>query len=224
MTIIQTQQLSKTFYKGASNEVRAVKEATLSIEAGSCVLLQGSSGSGKTTLLTLLSCLARPSSGDYQCLGEEVSRWSEKFLTSFRQAHIGIVFQHFNLVHGFSVMHNISLPLWPLGYSAKVMEEKASYAAEQVNISHRLHFAVDKLSGGELQRVAIARALVSQPKLLFADEPTAHLDGENSESILTVFSQLKAQGTTLVITTHDPVVTNHPMVDHTIQMKDGEIV
>lgn len=221
--IIETQDLSKVFNKGESNEVVAVAPTTLRLEAGSCTLLQGPSGSGKTTLLTLLSCLSRPTEGEYYCLQEQVSKWSEKFLTRFRRENLGMVFQQFNLLKGFSVAQNIAMPLWPLGFSSRELEAKAQEAANKVNIGHRFSFPIDKLSGGELQRVAIARGLVATPRILFADEPTAHLDRANSESILHLFEQLKSQGTTLIITTHDPLVSGHPMVDQTITMVDGKV-
>ncbi len=222
--IIQTKGITKVFNQGQSNEVMAVKPTDLMIEGGECVLLQGPSGSGKTTLLTLLSCLARPSEGDYHCLGEQVSRWSEKFLTRFRRENLGMVFQQFNLLQGFTVAQNISMPLWPLGLGGKELDKRAKEAAERVNLSHRFGFAIDKLSGGELQRVAIARALVSNPKVLFADEPTAHLDRENSLDILALFQELKQQGATVVITTHDPVVSEHSIADRSIRMVDGVVV
>jgi putative ABC transport system ATP-binding protein len=95
---------------------------------------------------------------------------------------------------------------------------------DQVNLQHRLNFKVDNLSGGELQRVAIARALVNNPTIILADEPTAHLDRKLSVNILDIFAALKAQGKTLILTTHDPLVEDHPMVDHTITMQDGVIV
>ncbi|PWJ39136.1 ABC transporter ATP-binding protein [Sediminitomix flava] len=224
MNIIETKALTKTFNQGKLNEVTPVKDISISIKKGECVVLKGPSGSGKTTLLTLLSCLSRPSSGGYWCMEEQVSRWTEKFLTRFRQKHIGIVFQHFNLIKGLSVEQNIYTPLLPLGLSAKELKAQASLAAEKVNISQRLQFKVDTLSGGEQQRVAIARALVGNPEILFADEPTAHLDRENSQNIMDVFTELKNQGKTIVMTTHDPLVEEHSSVDRIIEMKDGEMV
>lgn len=219
--LIKTQNLSKTFNKGKNNEVEAIKNINLMIEANTCTVLKGTSGSGKTTLLTLLSCLSKPTSGEYICLSEKVSHWSEKFLTQFRRKHIGIVFQHFNLISGFTVFQNISLPLLPLGYSEKKIKMLVQSIAEQINIAHRLHFKVDTLSGGEQQRVAIARALVNEPQILFADEPTAHLDRQNAVLILEIFETLKAKGKTIVIATHDSLVEHHTLVDAILVMQDG---
>ena len=222
-TVIETKALTKTFNQGFPNELSPVKGVDLSIGKGQCVVMKGPSGSGKSTLLSLLSCLSKPSSGSYSCIGQTVSKWSEKFLTKFRLAHIGIVFQHFQLISGFTAYQNIGFPLWPTGLSAAQIDLKISKAAQLASISHRLTEKVEKLSGGEMQRVAIARALVNEPTLLFADEPTAHLDSLTSFKILEVFSTIKASGGTLLITTHDSVVEKHPMVDRVITVSDGNV-
>jgi len=222
--IIEVHQLVKTFNAGKPNEVRPVIDVNLQIRENSCVVLKGPSGSGKTTLLTILSCLAKPSSGQYNCLGEQVSRWSEKFLTRFRQEHIGVVFQNFQLVKGFTTATNVAIPLIPQKIKQKQVSQKVAKVVDQVNLTHRLNFKVDTLSGGELQRVAIARALVNDPTIILADEPTAHLDRKLSVNILDIFAELKAQGKTLILTTHDPLVEQHPMVDTIITMQDGVIV
>jgi putative ABC transport system ATP-binding protein len=222
--MIAAEKISKIFNLGKPNEVKAVNEVSLQIAANSCVLLQGASGSGKSTLLTLLSCLARPTSGEYVCLGEKVSRWSEKFLTQFRQKNIGIIFQHFNLIQGLTVFDNIAVPLLPQQYSRKSMINAVEMAAENAQITHRLQFKVDTLSGGEMQRVAIARALAANPQIIFADEPTAHLDSSIAVEMLDVFVELKAKGKTLVITSHDSLVQKHPIFDTVIMMKDGKII
>lgn len=222
--IIETHQLVKTFNTGKPNEVRPVVDVNLQVQENSCVVLKGPSGSGKTTLLTLLSCLAKPTAGQYMCLDKQVSRWSEKFLTRFRQQYIGVVFQNFQLVKGFTVAMNVALPLIPQKIGYKATQALVEQVVEQVNLTHRLNFKIDTLSGGELQRVAIARALVNDPTIILADEPTAHLDRKLSVNILDIFAALKAQGKTLILTTHDPLVENHPMVNHTITMQDGVIV
>jgi putative ABC transport system ATP-binding protein len=222
--MIAAEKISKVFNLGKPNEVKAVNEVSLQIAANSCVLLQGASGSGKSTLLTLLSCLARPTSGEYLCLGEKVSRWSEKFLTQFRQKNIGIIFQHFNLIQGLTVFDNIAIPLLPQPYSRKSIANAVEMAAENAQITHRLQFKVDTLSGGEMQRVAIARALAANPQIIFADEPTAHLDRNIAAEMLDVFVSLKAKGKTLVITSHDSLVQKHPIFDTIIEMQDGKII
>lgn len=222
--IIETQALSKVYNAGKVNEVAPIRNIDLKISANTCNLLQGSSGSGKTTLLSVLSCLSKPSAGSYYCKGERVSRWSEKFLTRFRRQNLGIVFQNFQLVSGLSVYLNIALPLFPLQYKRQVLDQMVRQAAEEVGLTHRLNFKVDLLSGGEMQRVAIARALVNTPDILFADEPTAHLDRQNSEAVLDLFAALKRKGKTLLITSHDPLVQAHPMLDEAFTLSDGQLI
>lgn len=221
--IIYTQDLVKTFYAGKPNEVKPLQGIDLSIAPHTHTVLKGASGSGKTTLLTLLSCLAKPTSGTYQCMGENISRWSEKFLTRFRQKNIGIIFQQFQLISGMTAYQNIGVPLIPTKYTSRVMNEKINATAELVEISHRLHYKIDTLSGGEKQRVAIARALINAPTLIFADEPTAHLDSQISMNILGIFETLKSQGKTIITTTHDPLVEQHASVDNILIMKDGKL-
>jgi len=220
--LIETRQLSKIFYEGQPNEVAAVQNINLSVEKGQAVLLRGASGSGKSTLLALLACLSKPTAGEYLCMQQPVSRWSEKFLTRFRQEHIGIVFQHFHLLKGLTVQDNIVLPLVPLQFSRKEKAYKVQQAAELAHIQHRLHYRVDTLSGGEMQRVAIARSLVNEPTLLLADEPTAHLDSENAQKMMRIFEELKAKGRTIVMTSHDPLVLQHGLFGQVVVMKDGK--
>jgi len=222
-TAIKTETLSKIFHPGQPNEVRAVQEVSLDIAAGEAVLLGGASGSGKTTLLTLLAGLSRPTSGRYYCLGEELSRWSEKFLTRFRQKHIGVVFQHFQLIEGLTAAQNIAVPLLPSGLKPKTLQAKVQAAAEAAEIAHRLSFPVQQLSGGELQRVAIARGLVAEPKILFLDEPTSHLDSHNAERLLAVLEKLKKEGRTLILTSHDPVIQQATLLDRVLLLKDGKV-
>jgi putative ABC transport system ATP-binding protein len=222
-TIIATQHLSKYFHKGKPNQVNAVENIDLEIVSNACVLLEGSSGSGKSTLLAMLSCLLRPSAGEYICMGEKVSRWSENFLTTFRQQHIGIIFQQFQLISGLSVFDNIVVPLLPLGMLRKTRIEAVEQAAKLAEISHKLTFPVDVLSGGEMQRVAIARALVGNPTLIFADEPTSQLDSTTSKIILDVFGKLKKEGKTIIITSHDKIVRENDIFDTIITMHDGKI-
>ncbi|WP_291720375.1 ABC transporter ATP-binding protein [Bernardetia sp.] len=224
MYALQTQSLTKTFNKGKINEFTALSDISFSIKKGSCTLLKGSSGSGKTTLISILAGLTKPTSGSYICLEENVSHWSEKFLTQFRREHIGIVFQHFNLIQGLTVEQNISLPLLPLNYSIKKMNRMSKEAATLAQISHKLNQKIDVLSGGELQRTAIARALVRKPAILFADEPTSHLDRQNAIEVFEVFEKLKADGQTIILTTHDEWLKNHSIIDNVIELRDGKLI
>ncbi len=222
--MIQLTNLNKIYNPNQNNEVRAVQNIDLQIESGEGLLIKGASGSGKTTLLALLACLSKPSSGTYHFENQAVSKWSEKFLTVFRQKNIGVVFQNFQLLKGFDVFTNISIPLLPLGFSNKEISQKVQKAAQEAHIEHRLSFPIKNLSGGELQRTAIARALVNSPKVLLADEPTASLDSEMALKILNLFEELKKEGKTIIVTSHDPAVEQHPLVGRVLTMKDGKIL
>ena len=221
--IIFIKNLSKIFNNDQSNEVAAVVDISLSIQPNQCALIKGPSGSGKSTLLSIIGCLTKPSKGEYICLDQKVSRWSEKFLTLFRREHFGIVFQNFNLINGLTVAENMALPLLPVNLSTRTIADKTKQTASHLQIDHRLSFNVDTLSGGEMQRLAIARALINDPDIIIADEPTAHLDTDLAKDILELFAQLKADGKTLLIATHDPLVENHPMVDAIFCMRDGQL-
>ena len=221
--IISIKNLSKIFNKGQHNQVNAVLDVSFSIHPNHCIVIKGPSGSGKSTLLSILGGLAKPTKGEYICLDEKVSRWSEKFLTQFRREHIGIVFQNFNLINGLTVEENVAMPLLPMNLSVKDIKDKSKQTAKHLQIDHRLSFKVDTLSGGEMQRLAIARALINNPDIIIADEPTAHLDTELAKDILEIFNQLKAEGKTLIIASHDPLVESHFMVDNIFCMRDGQL-
>lgn len=221
--IISIKNLSKIFNKGQHNQVDAVLHVSFSIQSNQCVVIKGPSGSGKSTLLSILGCLAKPTRGEYICLDQKVSRWSEKFLTQFRRKYIGIIFQNFNLITGLTVEENIALPLLPMNFSSKTIRDKSEHSAKHLQIKHRLSFKVDTLSGGEMQRLAIARALINDPDIIIADEPTAHLDTELAKDILDIFDRLKTEGKTLIIASHDPLVESHPMVDEVFCMRDGQL-
>lgn len=222
-SIITTTQLTKTFNKGKSNEVTPIQNINLQIKPQTCTVIKGASGSGKTTLLSVLGGLTKPTSGELICKGEAISHWSEKFLTRFRRENIGIVFQNFQLVNGLTVAYNIALPVLPIIKKTKSINRKVERIAEQVGLTHRLQFPVENLSGGEQQRVAIARALVNSPSILIADEPTAHLDTDNSINILNILEQLKKDELTVILSTHDSLVEEHSITDNVLLMKDGNI-
>lgn len=221
--IISIINLSKIFNKGQHNQVDAVLDVSFSILSNQCAVIKGPSGSGKSTLLSILGCLAKPTEGEYICLDQKVSHWSEKFLTQFRRKYIGIIFQNFNLITGLTAGENIALPLFPMNFSSKTITNKSEHIAKHLQINHRLSFKVDTLSSGEMQRLAFARALINDPHIVIADEPTAHLDTELAKDILEIFNQLKAEGKTLIIASHDPLVESHSMVDKVFCMRDGQL-
>ncbi len=222
--IIRCVEVVKIFNKDKPNEVRAVNGVKLAIASGETVVIKGPSGSGKTTLISLLGCMSRPTAGDVYVLGNRVSKWTEKFLTLYRRKHIGFIFQNFNLISGLTAAQNMVLPLLPEAREIHRLTRRSEEIARRLGIFHRLHFKVDSLSGGEMQRVAIARALIANPEILIADEPTAHLDTHLSREILTIFRELKQDGKTIIIATHDPLVVESDLVDRIVCMRDGYLV
>ena len=142
-----------------------------------------------------------------------------------KRTHIGFIFQHFQLIAGLSVLDNIVLPLIPEGITPKERNKRADRLLERFNLAHRRKFKVSRLSGGEQQRVAIARALINNARILLADEPSAHLDSKLTDDLLRYINQLtKEAGHTILITSHDPVIYQHPAVDQVFEMKDGRII
>ena len=222
--IVETINVTKTYNLGKPNEVTAVKEASLQINEGSLVVLKGPSGSGKTTLLSLIGCQTKPSRGEVIILGKKVSKLPEKFMNLHKRNHIGFIFQHFQLIAGMSVLDNIVLPLIPEGISPKERSKRADRLLEQFDLVHRRQFKVSHLSGGEQQRVAIARALINNAGILLADEPSAHLDSRLTEDFLYHIKQLKRSGQTILITSHDPIIYQHPAVDQVFEIKDGQMI
>ncbi len=222
--MIRCEHVTKVFNKGKANEVVAVRDVSLEIDAGEVAVLRGPSGSGKTTLLSLIACVARPTSGRVFISGKEVSRLPEKFLTIFRREHVGIIFQQFNLIPELSVLENVTVPLIPTPTPPREGRKRAVDLLKKLGMEKRSSFKVRELSGGEQQRVAIARALINNPSIIVADEPTAHLDTKLAEEFLRIMRSLKEEGKTIVIATHDPLVYQHEMVDVIFDMRDGMLV
>lgn len=221
--LIQVEEVNKTFHIRQPDEMRAVVDVSLKVEAGAVAVLKGPSGSGKSTLLSLIGCMARPTSGRVVVAGRDVGRLPERFLTEVRRTTFGFIFQQFHLLPGVSVLENVMLPLYPVSLGFNEMRRRAGAQLERFGLAGKQASAAGTLSGGEQQRVAIARALVNAPKILIADEPTAHLDRQNSLELLDLFAELRREGVTLLIATHDPLVHDHPLVTHSFVMCDGRI-
>lgn len=221
--LIELESVTKIYNQGLANEVAALHDIDLHIEENSMVCLRGASGCGKSTLLAVIGCVFQPTSGRVAIAGKQLSRLPDRFLTLHRRRYIGFIFQNFNILMELSVRENIVLPLIPLGFSPVRMRERAEKLTRQFGIDHRLNFPAGQISGGELQRVAIARALVNDPPLILADEPTAHLDTRLSGEFMEIMAGLKKEGRTIIITSHDAVVTDHPEIDRVIDMQDGRI-
>ncbi len=207
-----------------ANEVTALKDANLMVHQGEMLCLQGPSGSGKTTLLSILGCIFSPTSGKAQIGGKKISRLPDHFLTRYRRELIGFVFQNFNFLEHLSVLENVTLPLLPLGVSPKKRAARAGLLLEKFELGHRMHFPINQLSGGELQRAAVARALINDPPIITADEPTAHLDEQLSLNLMEMLTELKKEGKTIIITSHDPLVADHRSIERRMVLKDGKIL
>ncbi|THB70504.1 MAG: ABC transporter ATP-binding protein [Desulfobulbaceae bacterium] len=221
--MIRLEDAEKWYNRGEFNEVHALKKASLSVAPGEVVCVTGPSGSGKSTLLSLIGCVFPPTSGLVEVGGRKLSRLPDRFLTMHRQKVIGFIFQQFRLLPGQSVLDNIVLPLLPQGIPPAVQKQIAASLMERLSITARKDFPVDKISGGEQQRVAIARALVNNPAIILADEPTAHLDEQLSREFLAIVGELKRDGKTVVITSHDQRVTTDKVVDRVVEIVDGRI-
>jgi putative ABC transport system ATP-binding protein len=202
-TIIECRKLTKEFIKNQFH-VTALKDVDLSIEKGAFVALMGPSGSGKSSLLHLIAALDRPTSGNVKVLGMNPYELRERDIARWRNAHVGFVFQSFNLIPVLTALGNVELPLRLTSLSTAERREHAKRALRIVGLDDRSHHLPSELSGGQQQRVAVARAFVTDPDLIIADEPTGNLDAASADEILTLLAQLsKKFGKTVVMVTHD---------------------
>lgn len=221
--MIELADVHKTFNPGRGNEYRAIRGITLAIEPGRVTALRGPSGSGKTTLLGLIGGLTRPSAGRVRLDGRDISALPERFLTRLRRDAFGFVFQQFQLIRDLSVLENVMLPATPTGRPYRRVRARALDLLGQLGLDDRAEARSQWLSGGEAQRVAIARALINDPPVILADEPTAHLDSALSGQILAILADLRRQGRTVVIASHDPLVFAAGLVEQVIDLRDGRV-
>ena len=209
-------------YQLHDQEVVALRGVTLSVESGEYVAIVGPSGSGKSTLLTLLGGLDTPTSGDVEILGTSLVSLDDRRLTRLRLERIGFVFQRFHLLPVLTARENIELPLAERGVGGAARRARAEELLAYVGLTARANHRATQLSGGEMQRVAIARALANRPAIILADEPTGELDAATGQEILALFRRLHADGTTLVVVTHDDHLA--AQAGRVIRMLDGQIV
>lgn len=209
-------------YRLGEVEVPALQGVDLQVQPGSFLALMGPSGSGKSTLLHILGLLDRPTTGQVLWEGRDITRLNGGRLAELRGKRIGFVFQMFNLVPNLTALENVELPLVFLGVPPRERRQRAEEALVRLGLGDRLRHRPNQLSGGQQQRVALARALVTDPALLIADEPTGNLDTATGREILGIFSELSAQGRTLVLATHDPEAAEVAHVR--IRLRDGRIV
>jgi putative ABC transport system ATP-binding protein len=187
----------------AYGQLRALKEVSLQVDAGEWLSVMGPSGSGKTTLMNLVGCLDTPTSGKVLLDGYDLGTATGRELTRIRRETVGLIFQRFHLIPHLNAVENIMVAQY---YHSLPDEREALAALERVGLAERAKHLPHQLSGGEQQRVCVARALINYPKLVLADEPTGNLDEDNEQRVLDFFGQLHAEGTTLIVVTHDPKV------------------
>jgi len=224
VSIITMENVTKAYNPGKPNEFVALNKVSVEVSSGECTILAGPSGSGKTTLLSLVGLMSRPSSGRITILGRETTLLSESFRTLFRRRHMGFIFQHFQLITDLTVKDNLDLVLYPEGQPFEKIREKRTSLLERFGLIAKGAEKAAVLSGGEQQRLAIARALMNNPEILLIDEPTAHLDTTLSRHVIDLFRNLKKEGKTLVIASHDPLILTSGLAEKVVHLRDGRIV
>ncbi|MFN3691772.1 MAG: ABC transporter ATP-binding protein [Fervidobacterium sp.] len=220
--IVIAENVSKIYGSGISKVV-ALNDVSLTIKKGEIVAILGPSGSGKTTLLNLLAGLDLPTTGKIVIDGTDITKLSEEEKTRFRARNMGFIFQFFNLIPVLTAVENIELPLLLNKHPLSEARQRALELLERMNIIHRKDAYPPQLSGGEQQRVSIARAISTNPKIIWADEPTGALDAKNGQQIKEILLKLnKEYKTTFVIVTHDPSVAS--IANRILRMDSGKII
>ena len=208
-------------YRTGGEELVALKEISLHIAEGEFTSIMGPSGSGKSTMMNILGLLDRFDSGTYILNGQNLTGLSDNESAHVRNKEIGFVFQSFNLMPRMTILENVELPMVYAGIPAKERKERALKALDRVGLSDRVKHRPNEISGGQKQRVAIARAIVNTPAVLMADEPTGNLDSKTTLEIMRIFQELNAEGTTIVMVTHEPEVAAY--TKRIVSFRDGEI-
>ncbi len=218
--LIELKNIIKNYDNGGV-VTRVLRGIDLSVDEGEFLAIMGPSGSGKSTLMHTIGFLDRPTSGTYLFDGEDTSSFTEDDLASIRNKRIGFVFQSFNLLPRTSVLDNVMLPLY-YSKDKEDPESRAKKALEAVDLGKRMGYLSNQISGGQKQRVAIARALVTDPKVIFADEPTGNLDSKSGSTVMNILERLNKEGKTIILVTHDKQVALH--AKRMVTIRDGEIV
>ncbi len=219
--MIKTVDLKKV-YRTEDIETTALNNVNIEIREGEFVAIMGPSGCGKSTLLNILGLLDNPSTGQYIFNTTDVSKYSERKLSSLRKSNLGFVFQNFNLIEELTVFENVELPLIYSGHSSSERKKMVEEVLERMNIMHRQKHYPVQLSGGQQQRVAVARAVAHNPKLILADEPTGNLDSVHGEEVMKLLTALNTGGTTIVMVTHS--LRDAGYAHRTIKLLDGQVV
>ncbi len=220
--VIKIRNLRKV-YKIGTEKVVALDRIDADIHKGEICCVLGTSGSGKSTLLNMLAGLEKPTRGSVTIYGENISRMSEKELAVFRQKHIGFVFQSYNLIGSMTALENVTMPLIFRGVSKRVRVKKAEKMLKYVGLANRTKHKPGEMSGGQQQRVGIARAFVTNPEVVFADEPTGNLDTRTTKEVMEIMVGIcRKNGSTMVLVTHDRDIAKY--ADRVLTIIDGSIV
>ena len=218
--MIEANNISKSYSRGETGTVEALKAISFQISPGEFVAVRGASGCGKSTLLNILGCLDRPSSGSYNLDGEEVAKHSDKQLSRIRNTKIGFIFQSFNLLPRTTALENVEIPM--VYRDGHVDRRRALSVLERVGLAARARHFATELSGGEQQRVAIARALINSPALILADEPTGNLDLNAGREVMRLLENLHQEGRTILMVTHDDTIAAY--ASREMVLRGGAIV
>lgn len=213
MSLLELKKVSKIY-----GSLKALDEVDLKVEKGEWVAIMGPSGSGKSTMMNIIGCMDKPTSGEVLLDGVNIAKESATNLTVIRRDKIGLIFQQFHLVSYLTALENVMVAQY---YHSMPDEKEALEALGRVGLADRAKHLPSQLSGGEQQRVCVARALINHPEIILADEPTGNLDEKNENIVLELFKQLHAEGTTLIVVTHDIEVGN--AAQRTVTLEYGRI-
>ncbi|MDR0409976.1 MAG: ABC transporter ATP-binding protein [Spirochaetaceae bacterium] len=213
MNLLELRNVSKTY-----GTLKALQDINLVVKQGEWLAIMGPSGSGKTTMMNIVGCMDRPSEGEVILDGVDISRENSRGLTMIRRDKIGLIFQQFHLVNYLTALENVMVAQY---YHSIPDEKEALEALDRVGLAGRARHLPGQLSGGEQQRVCIARALINYPMLILADEPTGNLDEANEQIVIDIFKKLHAEGSTIIVVTHDPEVAED--AERTVVLEHGRI-
>ncbi|MDR2070965.1 MAG: ABC transporter ATP-binding protein [Treponema sp.] len=213
MDLLELKDISKVY-----GQLKALQNINLMVKQGEWLAIMGPSGSGKTTMMNIIGCMDKPSAGQVVLDGVNISRESARNLTTVRRDKIGLIFQQFHLVNYLTALENVMVAQY---YHSMPDEKEALEALERVGLASRARHLPSQLSGGEQQRVCIARALINYPMLILADEPTGNLDEANEQLVIDIFKKLHAEGSTIIVVTHDPEVAED--AERTVVLEHGRI-
>ncbi|MCD7797060.1 MAG: ABC transporter ATP-binding protein [Clostridiales bacterium] len=221
MHLIEVRDVYKIYNPG-ENQVNALGGVSITIDEGEFVAIIGQSGSGKSTLMNMLGLLDTPTSGEYYINGKLVDNLTDDQMSVIRNEQIGFIFQGFNLISSLTALENVELPLVYRGMDKSERQDISKDALKSVGLESRMHHLPAEMSGGQQQRVAIARAIAAKPPVILADEPTGNLDTRSTKEVMAILHELKNEGRTVVVITHDNEIAKE--AERVIRIRDGKVV